>query len=311
MKILLIDIDSKLPNIALMKLSSFYKNKGYKIELCKLKEEVLPNNLKEYEKIFGSLIFTRSLSIIKKIEFAYPEIKFNWGGTGYSLKIELPKEIDICKSDYDLYNIDYGIGFSARGCIRNCEFCFVPKKEGKLKQYNELEKLLNPRSKKIILLDNNFTADKEFKNKAEWLIENDIVVDLCQGVDVRVLNDEKASLLSKIKHEKQLHIAWDLKKEEQFVLKGLELLTKYIKPYKIMCYVLIGFNTTLEYDLYRIEKLKQLKVTPYVMNYNTRQDGYYKHLARFTNAFLYRNNDFKDYEPYKKILETEKQQTLL
>ena len=35
-KILLVDVDSKIPNIALMKLSSFFKNKGKQINIKKL-----------------------------------------------------------------------------------------------------------------------------------------------------------------------------------------------------------------------------------------------------------------------------------
>lgn len=52
MAIGLIDIDSKIPNLALMKISNYYKSLGEEFEF------VEPG--KNYEKIFASAIFTRS-----------------------------------------------------------------------------------------------------------------------------------------------------------------------------------------------------------------------------------------------------------
>lgn len=302
MKVLLIDVDSKLPNLALMKLAAHHKNDDVSLVRLKKKEQI-PNEY--FDKIYASCIFTRNSNICEKLKATYQD-RIEIGGTGVDVKKRLPREVEKLSPDYSLYDIDYGIGYSARGCIRNCEFCFVPKKEGRLQQDVEISQLLSDQSKKLYLLDNNFAADPQFKNKAKWLINNEVIVDINSGIDVRVLTEEKAELLSKIKHMNYLKIAWDLKSEEKYVLKGIELLTKYIKPYKIMCYVLVGFNTDLEYDLYRINKLKELKIAPYVMVYNKRQDGYYKYMQRWVNTFLYRNTAFEDYEYYKKYLQKQK-----
>lgn len=63
MKIGLIDIDGKLPNLALMKISSFYKSNGCSVEFVQ--------SGKEYEKIFASAIFTRSYSDCSKLQDYY------------------------------------------------------------------------------------------------------------------------------------------------------------------------------------------------------------------------------------------------
>ncbi len=140
MKIGLIDIDSKIRNLALMKLSSYYKNLGEEVEF------VQPN--KDYEKIFASAIFTRSKDKCLKLQEKYGN-KIQIGGTGYDIKKELDPAIERMKPDYELYSaemiaarmrgmmtkqrklekateiVNAGMGFTSRGCVRECGFCFV------------------------------------------------------------------------------------------------------------------------------------------------------------------------------------------
>ena len=171
----LIDLDSKIPNLALMKISSYYKSLGEEVEFIK------PNT--QYEKIYLSSIFTRSKKEIEKIQEVYPNIIV--GGTGYDTKTNLPKEIEKMSPDYNLYTEEYwleklshqpihtnlrkktakyltkvGIGFTKRGCPNKCGFCFVPKKEPIEYEDMTLDQIINPKSNKVILLDNNFTEDE-------------------------------------------------------------------------------------------------------------------------------------------------------
>ena len=137
MKILLVDVDSKIPNLALMKLSGYYKSKGYTIEFKKLKYNGYPSGNKDksiidgegYDQIFISIIFTVNKEVLDIV--GIPLDKVSIGGTGYDYSIKLPQEIDDFKEDYSIYpenKISYG--FITRGCIRNCYFCFVPRKKG-------------------------------------------------------------------------------------------------------------------------------------------------------------------------------------
>lgn len=313
----LIDVDSKIPNLALMKISSYYKSLGEDVEFVQ--------KGKEYEKIFASAIFTKSKRICEELQDLY-EDKIEIGGTGWDIKKTLPDEIERMKPDYDLYTvddiypkmkgimtkehkrkkakqiIDAGIGFTSRGCIRNCGFCFVPKKEGKFKNIAEISDLINPRSNILILHDNNLTADPHCIDKLKEIKERKLIVDINQGCDVRLMDEEKAYWLGQVKHLRSVHYAWDLMNFESQVLEGIETLSKHVKKYKHMCFMLVGYNTTFEEDMYRAKKLMELGVKPYVMRYNERRDDVrLNHFARWINSHIYKaESNFEDYEPWRK-----------
>lgn len=78
-----------------------------------------------------------------------------------------------------------------------------------------------------------------------------------------------------------------------------------IKPSKLTCYVLVGFNSTKEQDLFRLRTLKELGITPFVQPYrdfnNEREPSQYeKDLARWANKqWLFKSCDFADFSPRK------------
>jgi radical SAM superfamily enzyme YgiQ (UPF0313 family) len=196
----LIDIDSKIPNLALMKISTYYKDKGEQVEF------VQPN--RKYNKIYASTILTKSKPKCLKLIKQYGDI-IEIGGTGWDIKKRLSPEIEKCKADYDLYTpemiaskmrgistkesklkkateiVNAGIGFTSRGCVRTCPFCFVPTKEGPLQQDRDLSDIINPRSNVIILHDNNMTADPDCVDKLHEIRDRGLIVDINQGCDVR------------------------------------------------------------------------------------------------------------------------------
>ena len=156
---LLIDADSTIPNLALMKLSAFYKSIGWSVCLLCLHIPYYPSrkkNVKEvytngYDKVFCSVIFQGNMEYIKGAN-----IQFGGTGTPFIDKA-LPEFIENMEPDYSIYpenNISYG--FISRGCIRNCSFCFVPKKEGKIRQVSTVDKIV--RHKVTKFLDNNILA---------------------------------------------------------------------------------------------------------------------------------------------------------
>lgn len=311
----LIDVDSKIPNLALMKLSSYYKRLGEKVEF------VQPN--KTYEKIFASAIFTRSKSECKKLLEVHGD-KIEIGGTGWDLHKVLADEIEYMKPDFNLYKaediasrmkgigtkehkfkkaieiVDAGMGFTSRGCVRECGFCFVPKKEGKFKDVAEIKNLLNPKSNILILHDNNLTADPYCIDKLHEIRDRKIIVDINQGCDVRLVNEDIAKALSEVKHLRSLHYAWDLMGFEKQVMEGIKTLSKFIKPYRHMCFMLVGYNTTFEEDVYRFKKLREMKVGPFVMIYNQLDNIRLKHFARWVNSRIYKSCSWDDYVPWIK-----------
>jgi len=267
MKIGLIDVDSRIPNLALMKISAYHKVKG--------------DSVKFYDPLFDKpdLAYASKIFDFTDKPLYMPGCKVIWGGTGYNVKTKLPDEMEnILTPDYSIYpSCDYSIQMFSRGCIRNCPFCVVNSKEGDIRPIEHLD--LNPKGSHIEVLDNSFFANPEWKKAAEQLLKWGQPVNF-HGIDIRILTEEHAYYLNKIKQYKQIHIAWDNPKDD--LVPQLQKVIQWIKPYKLMCYVLIGYWSTPEEDLYRVEALRKLNVDPFAMPFD-RKDSYQRRFARWVN----------------------------
>lgn len=319
MKIGLIDYDGKIPNLALMKLSAYHKARGDEIYFGSI-----PNDC---DKVYCSVLFSWNRDKALHLRRAYPNIEF--GGTGYDIEKKLPAEVDALTPDYDLYSTDevysricrgigtkaaklkkaetirnMGIGFTSRGCVRNCAFCVVPRKEGKLRQASEIRDIMRPGSDVITLLDNNLTADPHCLEKLAEIRDRGLTVDINQGIDVRLMTEEKAKALSEVKHLRSLHYAWDLMEHEDAVMQGIEILSRYVKKWRQMCFILVGFNTTFEQDMYRFRRLTEIGVDPFVMIYNKQGTVQLKHFARWVNGRIYKSCKWDEYTPWLKAKHT-------
>lgn len=291
MNIGLVDVDDhNFPNFALMKIAAYHKDKGDHVEWG------MPM-FGNYDKVYQSKIFTFT-----------PDEQTNWncevikGGTGYDIGSRLPEEVEhFTAVDYSIYpQYQFSIQFFSRGCIRHCPFCLVHDKEGDIHPVRPVG--LNPNGKWIEVLDNNFFANPEWESAVKYLIESGQPVNL-HGVDVRIMNEEQAFYLNKLYLRRRIHIAWDLPNID--LTDKLREVTKYIKPYKLMCYILVGFNSTIEQDMYRIERCRDLGITPYVMPYRdyenkTKPSQYARDLAQYVNKpQFFRTCSFADFMPRK------------
>ena len=291
MRVGLIDVDGhNYPNYALMKISAWHKAQGDSVEWA-------DPMFGEYDRVYMSKVFTFTED---NRDIWHCEVVK--GGTGYDIASKLPEEIEkVVDLDYSIYpQYAFSMQFFSRGCIRKCPFCLVRDKEGYIHSVEPSN--LNPNGKHIEVLDNNFFANPEWRGAVEWLNATKLPVNL-HGVDVRIMNEEQCRALNSMKLHKGVHIAWDL---PQLDLKPkLEEVTKWIKPYKLTCYVLVGFNSTMEQDLYRLRTLKELGITPFVQPYRDFENErtptmYEKDLARWTNKmWIFKSCDFKDFEPRK------------
>lgn len=224
------------------------------------------------------------------------------GGTGYDIKSRLPIEIEASPAmDYTIYpDCEYSLQFFSRGCIRKCPFCLVKEKEGHIHPVQPVE--LNPNGKWIEVLDNNFFANPDWKKSIEYLLNAGQQVKL-HGVDIRIMTEEQAYWLNRLRLKGNIHIAWDLPALD--LTQKLQEVTKYIKPHKLTCYVLVGYNSTIEQDMFRIDTLRRFGICPFVQPYrdyeNKRKPTQYERdLARWANnKFLYKSCKFEDYEPRK------------
>lgn len=283
-KIGLFNLEPKVNNSAMMQVSYYHKQQMDKVELYN------PQKHEEYDKIYAFSIF----DFTDKSQVTDDMIK---GGTGFDLTTRLPPEIEACDLDYSIFpKCDYSIIWFSRGCIRNCPFCVVPQKEGKI--HSVKPKNLNPRGKYIKVMDNNFFANPSWRWAVKVLRRNGYPIDM-QGFDIRLLDEEQGEALSQLKHYKKFKFAWDNPKQD--LDDKIELLLNYMKPYKLMCYVLIGFWSTPEEDLYRVTHLKEeFGIDPYVMPYDKSQE--YQRLFRnyVNNKRLFHTISWNEYLHSKK-----------
>ena len=291
MKIGLIDVDGhNFPNFALMKIASYHRQRGDEVEWV--------NGFERYNRIYKSKVFTFTPDDLT----AYQADEIIQGGTGYDIKSRLPDEIEAHRGlDYSIYpQHPFSIQFYSRGCIRHCPFCLVHDKEGGIRSVDPVT--WNPKAEWIEVLDNNFFAAPDWRDAIADLRKQRLPVKF-HGVDVRIMDEEQAEALNSVKMKGYVHIAWDLPQLD--LTPRLEAMTKYIKPYKIACYVLVGFNSTREQDLHRLRTLKRLGILPFVQPFrdydNSRNPTQYeKDLGRWANrAWLFKSMDFMDYEPRK------------
>ena len=277
MKVAVLDVDSKIPNLALMKISQWHKLNGDDVE------HYMPLARHLYDKIYASKIFNFS-------DGSDIQEDMITGGTGIDLKISLPPKMDTMTPDYSLYNYPHNIGFTQRGCRFKCEFCVVPQKEGKPWSANTIDELWTQRdSKFLILLDNDFFGNPDWEERIEEMKEYDLRVNFSQGLNIRIISERQAQALASVNfrnindNSKQVTFAWDQIKDERVIKRGFKRVTDAgIKPYQMQFYVLIGFDTTPEEDLHRVMMLKDWGCDPYAMPYD-KSDPYQKKFVRWVN----------------------------
>jgi len=236
--------DAPNHNLALMKISAYHKSLG---------DTVLLNDSSAKPDIrYGSWLFNRLQD--SDVE----------GGSAVDCTVQLPPEMDTLEPDYDLFGCDYSLGYTWRDCPRSCSFCVVPKlpKTGK---HQSIWTFHNRKFNKICLLNNNTFSDPDWEDTFEEIWDARLTV-LEHGFDLRYLDDPKVIALKRTKFDRQIHFAWDDIRDEQQVREGLELLRLY--KMRGMVYVLIGYNSSIEEDLYRCQVVNDYKFDPYPMPYN-------------------------------------------
>ncbi len=278
MRIALFDVDSTIPNLALMKLSAYHKSMGDTVETYS------PLFKADYNKIYASKIFNFSDGSMLDPD------NMIIGGTGWDMSIDLPKEAVAYQPDYSIYNYPHNIGFAMRGCRLCCTHCVVPEKEGKPKAEDTIGDIWTQReSDFLVLLDNDFFGNPEWQDRIDELLKYNLRVNFCQGLNIRNLKPEQAEAIASVRFRnlsgksKQCHFAWDDPRHEKLIHKGIQTAVDAgIKPYQMAFYVLIGYQSTPEEDMHRVMVLKDYGCDPFAMAYN-KSDPYQRNFARWVN----------------------------
>lgn len=292
MKVGLIDVDGhRFPNLALMKLSAFHKACGDKV-VFRTRRQFEESPLEAFDRVYASKVFTFSPNLSYRPNAE--DVRF--GGTGYDLQNRLQDTVEHMMPDYGLYGIaDTSYGFLSRGCPRGCPFCIVSGKEGRAsRKVADLSEWWAGQ-KNIKLLDPNLTACPDCLDLLGQLKESRAWIDITQGIDIRLLTDEKVAALNALK-VKMIHFAWDGTDDlEPLFRRFAPQLKQRSRDRRV--YVLTNFNTTREWDLHRINILREIGYDPYMMIYDKQNaDREYRRMQRWcNNKFVFYKTKWEDY----------------
>jgi hypothetical protein len=261
MNINILTPDSTKPNLAAMKISAWHKAQGDNVELN------FP--LMNADFTYASVLYKKTIDPHADLIGGpkYPESK-------------LDQEIEEMKPDYTIYpKMDYSLGYTYMACPRTCEFCVVPKQNNSEKHHSIFD-FHDNKFTKIALMNNNTLADPYWRETFQEILDAKLTVKDIGGYDARLITDESAWYMSKIKWDGLIHLAWDFPDHKKEVLAGIKRLLRHgIK--NIMVYVLIG-ETTHKENIYRVLRLKSMNIDPFIMPLN-KDDPYQKRFARWVN----------------------------
>lgn len=330
MNIAIIDADliyrakHRFPNLACMKLSAYYKSHGHNVSL-----KLDYNNMDQYDKVFISKVFTDTE--VPNDVFTLSNVEY--GGTGffYDKAPKLPEEIEHIKPDYDLYAdwvadkltsggkrkdftyyLDYSIGFLTRGCFRGCSFC-VNQNYKKCEAHSPVFEFMDERRPKLCFLDDNFFACPQWKELIADVKATGKRFQFKQGLDERLLTDEKIHELMSWNYDGDYIFAFDNIEDKPLIVSKLkrirELYPTTKKHFKF--YVLCGYDRNGKWDedfwrqdiadaFDRIKTLAQYGALPYIMRYEkcytSNYDGIYTTLAGWCNQpSIFHKFSYRDY----------------
>ena len=249
-------------NLALMKLSAFHKAQG--------DEVILNNPIQPANYTYASVLFEWNKGLFYANEYGGPQFP----------EFTLSPEVERMRPDYDIYPIDFSLGYTFRPCFRGCLFCKVRLIKQPDVVHHSIWEFHDKRFKKICLMNNNTFFDRLWKETFEEIWAENLELTE-HGFDVRLVDDEKAEAIKKTKFASRPHFAWDRMKDEKIILER----TKILKDHKIggRFYVMCGYDTNLEQDIYRCQQLINLDQVPFVMPFN-KSDTVMMHFMNFINS---------------------------
>lgn len=319
MEIGLVDIDGHAkkkkwgatiyPNIALCKIARWHKQQGDDVEWA------FP--FKHYDKIYMSKVFNFS----PDDRIAYDAEEIIKGGTGYDITSRLPDEIDRLQPDYSIYPHipkDTAYGFLTRGCTNHCPWCVVPRKEGYIKPYMDVDEIAIEGRKKLVLMDNNILAAGDYaKAQLQKVIDRGYRVDFNQALDARLVTDEFARLLAKIRWiDRRIRFGCDTHGQIAECERAIELINGYGYKGEYFLYTMIGGKSDFKESYERTHywwlrnhecREKHLpNIYPYSQPYRDPDNPnhiipeWQKDMARWCNKHhIFQITDFKNFEPRK------------
>lgn len=298
MKVGLIDVDGhNFPNLALGKISRYHKQQGDSVEWY--------DPFEHYEKVYMAKVFT----FTQEYGYFINADEVEKGGTGYDLHKTLPDCIDRLQPEYSIYhNVDNktAYGFLTRGCPNKCKWCIVPKKEGKIRPYMDVDEIAIEGRTNLILMDNNVLASDYGLQQIEKIIKKGYRVDFNQALDARLVTEDIAKSLAKVRWIHSIRFGCDTPQQIFECERAMKMIDSYRKvPATYLLYTIIGEDINECYhrlSYFRGNKRVRIVGQPYRSFNNNSQviPQWQKDMAHWaTKHQLYASCDFKDFEPRK------------
>lgn len=345
MRVGIVDFDTKqertghgltvrFPNIACGQMYGYHVQRGDTV--------VFPWRGERVERLYVSVLYTWSRPAVERLvplwEQAADEVLI--GGTGWDWRVPLPAAIATTSPrwTYELYGIDYGIGYTQRGCHVGCPYCVVPRKEGRREyRVGQIADLVNPRSQHLVLLNNNSMAEEGFFEDVAEIRERGLTVNWNQANDITLLTPRHAAALAGVRYRNfnatnpMLHFAMDQMQRRKrdpatgeivtydmlaLVPERVQMLKAAgIPAYHLTFYLLLGYDTTMEEDLVRFHLLHDLGCNVYALIYRPlsgpasrdgkgRPQGYWvKPLRDWINGHAFRTTPFVEFDRLQRAMQ--------
>lgn len=178
-----------------------------------------------------------------------------------------------------------GVTITSRGCTRQCPWCLVPEREGKIR---ELE-IKNGH----IVQDNNILAcSREHINKVFIMLKRqNKAVTFSGGIDARLLKAWHIDLFKWIK----IHELW-FACDSDYSLKDLQKASELLADFSInkkRCYVMISYDETIKAAERRLEKVYKLGFLPFAQLFQPKNKFNYSKPWRDLNRYWSRPAIYK------------------
>lgn len=254
------DCHSGFPNLALMRLSAYHKSRGDAVEWW--------DGFKHYDRVYMSKVFTFSPDMDTVIDAD----EIITGGTGYKDYRDLPPEVEATAPDYSIYpHFKRAVGFLTRGCIRNCPWCIVPRKEGTIRPAAAWEEIKRSDSREIVFLDNNVLASDHGLEQIERMGWEQIWVDFNQGLDARLITPEIARMLARLHWIRFVRLACDTSEMLPVIRQAIACLKEAGIPLsRFWAYALVR---NVEEAHRRVLALREMGVEPFAQPYRDYDGG--------------------------------------
>jgi hypothetical protein len=166
-----------------------------------------------------------------------------------------------------------GITITSRGCIRECPWCYVPKREGKIRELQ-----IKPGN---IVQDNNILAcSRSHQSAVIEMLKHESNIDFKGGLDPRLLTDWFIEQVRGLK----IHELWLSADNEQYAVISENAIKRLVSAgfsrNQIRCFVMIGYDEDMSHAEERLRRVYHAGALPFAQVFDQIHDKEWSRFAR-------------------------------